>query len=148
MTELVPDTDRRAATRELLTGLRGVKRWFHESSRTLHPSHASAAVAVLGLLEAAGPARISELAELAHVDVSVVSRQLHDLEAAGLVERRRDPSDGRAQLVTPTARGVEVLEEARTEIETRVAERLDGWSAEQLADLAATLRRLLGDLGS
>ena len=43
---------------------------------------------------------------------SVVSRQVGELEARGLVVRRRDPADRRAGLIQLTAAGRELLAEA------------------------------------
>ncbi len=138
--------DRASATRELLDALRGAKAWFHEATRDLHLDHSRAAVAVLALLDAHGPARVSELADLARVDVSVISRQLHDLEAAGLAERRPDPDDGRAHLLRVTPAGARVLEEARSALESTIADRLERWSTPEVIDLAGRLRTLVADL--
>jgi DNA-binding MarR family transcriptional regulator len=57
--------------------------------------------------------RLSELAELRNVDQSVISRQIGELEAQGLVCRRPDPADRRASLVRLTPDGLVLLEQAR-----------------------------------
>src|SRR3954463_13140833 len=52
-----------------------------------------------------GAQRSSALAASACVDPSTVSRQVAQLVAAGLVERRADPHDGRATLLAATDLG-------------------------------------------
>jgi|ERR1017187_674139 DNA-binding MarR family transcriptional regulator len=49
--------------------------------------------------------RPSEIAELQGVHPSLVTRQIRELEAAGLVEIKPDPSDGRSSLVSTTESG-------------------------------------------
>lgn len=56
--------------------------------------------------------RLSELALLRGVGRSVVSRQIGELEQRGLVERRTDPSDGRASLLRLTVAGLDALADA------------------------------------
>ncbi len=60
----------------------------------------------------------------------MVSRLAKSLEQNGLVERSSDPSDGRARM-------------ARL-----VADRLAGWSRDDLERLTTDLTRLLGDLST
>lgn len=72
----------------------------------------------LGVLEFAillgdGEHRLSHIAELRGVDQSVVSRQIGELQARGLVCRRPDPTDRRASLVRLTPEGHGVLDRAR-----------------------------------
>jgi DNA-binding MarR family transcriptional regulator len=56
-----------------------------------------------------GPKRQLELAGQLGVDRTVMTYLLDDLEKAGLVERRPDPSDRRARLIAPTQKGRETL---------------------------------------
>lgn len=53
----------------------------------------------------AAPLRMQDLAARAVLSRSRVSRIVTELEAAGLVERRADPSDRRAWLATVTSQG-------------------------------------------
>lgn len=55
-----------------------------------------------------GPKRATELAELLHVDLSVVSRQITSLAARGLVAKTRDDTDRRASSVEITDSGRKV----------------------------------------
>ncbi|MDZ4235585.1 MAG: MarR family transcriptional regulator, partial [Dietzia sp.] len=51
------------------------------------------------------PARVTNLADRLHTDISVVSRQVRHLETLGLVAKVPDPDDGRASVVTLTSEG-------------------------------------------
>ena len=62
-----------------------------------------AITSALRLLE---PARPSRLAEVTGVRPTTLSNHLRGFEERGLVQRRRDPSDGRASLLSLTPRGV------------------------------------------
>lgn len=96
--------------------------------RDLHP----AAVALLAALARRGESRVSELAQLQMVDTSVVSRQVTQLERANLVERRACREDGRAQLISATAHGLEMLDGWRRAQITLVQEALADWSEEDV----------------
>jgi DNA-binding MarR family transcriptional regulator len=138
--------NKQESIRELVDRLRQAKHWFHDATRDLHPQHSRTAVSALVLLERHGPSRVSELAEEARVDLSVISRQLQSLEANGLAERRPDPEDGRAHLVRMTPLGTEALAVARTALDDRVADQLAHWEPEEVRALAESLRRLMHDL--
>lgn len=96
--------------------------------RELHP----AAVALLAALTRRGESRVSELAQLQMVDTSVVSRQVAQLQKAGLVERRACQEDGRAQLISATAQGLAMLDGWRQAQITLVQEALATWSEEDV----------------
>jgi len=89
-------------------------------------------------LQRDGDQRCSALASQLGVDVSVASRQIAVLERLGYVERRPDPHDGRAHLLSLTPAGVDALAAAR---ELRAE-----WSLSALADWDETDARLLTDL--
>ncbi|OII09064.1 MarR family winged helix-turn-helix transcriptional regulator [Curtobacterium sp. MCBA15_008] len=73
--------------------------------------------AVLAYIGADGR-RVSEIAELSGQHKQVVSVVADELEELGYVERRPDPSDGRAKLLVPTARGEAQIRAAREIIRT------------------------------
>ena len=59
---------------------------------------------------AAEPRRVSAVADSIHSDVSTVSRQVTHLVQHGLVEKIVDPQDGRAQLLSISPAGRQVLD--------------------------------------
>jgi DNA-binding MarR family transcriptional regulator len=77
-----------------------------------HPVTSTLPALELALLLADGELRLGELAVRRGVCQSVVSRQVGELEARGLVVRRRDPADRRAGLIALTPAGRELLVEA------------------------------------
>ena len=95
-----------------------------------HPVTSTLPALELALLLAEGEQRLGELAARRGVCQSVVSRQVGELEARGLVVRRRDPADRRAGLVALTPAGRELLAEAaetrRTWVHDALAYQPDG----------------------
>ncbi len=59
---------------------------------------------------ASEPRRVSALADMIHSDVSTVSRQVSHLVQHGIVEKIGDPEDGRAQLLSLSPAGTELIE--------------------------------------
>jgi DNA-binding MarR family transcriptional regulator len=53
--------------------------------------------------------RLTTLAGRAQLSLAACAELVDDLQRKGYLERRRDPSDGRAKLILPTVRGREVL---------------------------------------
>lgn len=90
--------------------------------------------------------RLTELAAHARMTLPAMSELVDDLQRLGVVERRPDPSDGRAKLICLTDAGWEAMRTARREI----AEIEDGYrelvGAEHFDAAAATLDELLRDL--
>jgi DNA-binding MarR family transcriptional regulator len=83
--------------------------------------------------------RITDLAERVQLTKPTVVHVINELEALGYVERRPDPTDGRAKLVVPTPRlqnAVAVGREAIAAIER-------AWAAALGERETAELRRLL-----
>jgi len=86
--------------------------------------------------------RLTELAAAAQVTKQTAGFLVDQLERAGYVERRPDPTDARARLVCISDRGREVLERAR-EVEQQVEAE---WEAHLGPDRMAELRSALLDL--
>ncbi len=143
-TPLAPS--REDAALEVLRSLFEVKGWFRDLGSWMQLPYPTTSVMILSLVERHGPARVGELADVAHVDASVISRQLAQLEQEGLVARAPDPRDGRAHQIGITTQGELTLAEGRRRLEELVTERLAGWDAGELAGLADGVRRLLADL--
>lgn len=102
--------------------------------------------AVLGMLAREGEQRLGQVATYLEVDPSVASRQVATLEQLGLVTRRPDPADGRAQLLAVTAAGLAAFRGYRAQRAQWVAEALDSWDDAEVAHLAARLQELVADL--
>lgn len=86
---------------------------------------------------------VSRLAERAQITKQAAAELVQHLEAHGYVVREPDPSDRRAKLVLPTAKGREVVviaQGAVPEIEERLAREL---GAARLDELRADLRRII-----
>ncbi|GAA5161985.1 MULTISPECIES: MarR family winged helix-turn-helix transcriptional regulator [Amycolatopsis] len=101
----------------------------------LHP----AAAMLLGDLALHGESRPSELAKRKMVDVSVISRQIAQLVAAGLVERRPAPEDGRAALVSLSEQGMTELKRWREKHLEFFRTALADWSEEEVVALSERL---------
>jgi DNA-binding MarR family transcriptional regulator len=88
-----------------------------------------------------GQMRTTALAASVHSDLSTVSRQTASLVAAGLLERRSDPADGRASVLALTPAGRAATAEhdrARADFYAQV---LDGWTPAELRQFGASLAR-------
>jgi DNA-binding MarR family transcriptional regulator len=104
--------------------------------------------ALLLPLERDGDQRCSALAVRAGVDVSVASRQLAALERAGHIERRPDPQDGRASLLSLTAAGAEAMAATRALRSEWALGALADWHEDDARQLTDLLDRLVSDLES
>ncbi len=97
------------------------------------------AVSTLAALERTGPRRVTELAVLQGVSQPSMTSLVSGLERGGLVERRSDPTDGRAALVALTASGTATLRQRRRAGTESVAELLDQLEEGETEDLLALL---------
>jgi len=102
--------------------------------------------AVLGLLEREGEQRLGQVAAHLEVDPSVASRQVATLEHCGLVTRRPDPADGRAQLLAISPAGLAARDGYVAMRARWVAEALEGWDDDEVAHLVTRLKRLVDEL--
>jgi len=91
------------------------------------------------------PVRTTTLAEQVGVDPSTMSRHVAVLDQAGYVTRAADPDDGRAQALSLTPAGREVMEKARAARHDLITEALAGWDDADRTRLAALLGRLADD---
>src|SRR4051794_24850362 len=110
---------------------------FRELSRT--------ATSVLALLRDTGPRRITDLAGAQAVAQPTMTTLVARLERQGLAQRRPDPADARAVLVTLTAAGRQALERQGSERSAVLAarlQRLDDADRAALQGALAALDRL------
>jgi len=97
---------------------------------------------VLAILGDSGPATAAEICSRTAMDKVQVSRAIRRLTAAGLVSRRTDPDDRRRATVAMTAEGAAVYREIVPLARSREAILLDGFSADEVAQLDRLLARL------
>jgi DNA-binding MarR family transcriptional regulator len=76
----------------------------------------------------------------------VVSRQITQLSAAGLIDRRPAPEDGRATLVSVSEKGRAELADWRTNYLAFMEQALGGWDDERVTDLTGRLAEMNADL--
>ena len=104
--------------------------------------------AALATIERHGPLTPSELAEIERVKRPTVTRTLGCLEREGLVERTRDPTDGRSSLVSVNEAGRERLRRLRGRKNAYLARRMRDLSpteVETLERAAEILERMRED---
>jgi DNA-binding MarR family transcriptional regulator len=101
---------------------------------------------VLSILIDRGELRLSDVAAALELDASTVSRQVRQLDAAGLVTRRADPADGRATLLAATEAGKNLSSELQRLRVDRLGAALAGWSAADRRHLVRLTERLGSDL--
>lgn len=95
-------------------------------------------------LHGRGPTTIGALAVELGLDATTVTRQIAAMDASGLVERSRDPHDGRACRVGLTDEGRRRMEEVRAAREDRLSALLRDWSADERRVLGEMLARFNG----
>jgi DNA-binding MarR family transcriptional regulator len=103
---------------------------------------------VLHFVEAHGPVRPSDLAAHMSLDGSTISRHLQALERLDLVQRERDPDDGRAFRIACTTAGTAAAAEAVAARRGLLLAALRNWPAADLEQLERLLGRLAEDLAS
>ena len=92
-------------------------------------------LSALGVVFRDGPLTLGELAAAEQVRAPSITRTVDLLVAAGLVERRSNPSDARAVLVAVTPQGEQLVKQIRS------ARR--SWLASQWAELSDEERQAL-----
>lgn len=102
----------------------------------------SVAASTLFALATEGPTRLTTLAATEHVTQPAMTQLVRRLERDGLVERRSDPSDGRAVLVTITDAGAALSAERRTARAEALAAVLADLAREERDALAAAIPAL------
>ena len=116
--------------------------------RAVSPGLDQASVPLLGAIEERGECRPSDLAAAVELDLSTVSRQLRQLEQAGLVSRRPDSDDRRAFRIRLTESGAARLGAIRMSRARMLDEVFSSWPEDQRADLLRLLDRLLAALSA
>ncbi|MEO7131540.1 MAG: MarR family transcriptional regulator [Dermatophilaceae bacterium] len=107
----------------------------------VHPGVDAAAYPILFVL-ARDPERVSTIADLIHSDVSTVSRHVAHLERHALVSKEADPEDGRAQVVSLSAEGRDVLRTIQTKRSEWFQRMLTDWDNEGVEAFSHQLEAL------
>ncbi len=94
---------------------------------------------VLASIAVHGPLSLSELAGREQVAPPTVTKLLGKLDELGLIERRRDPADGRVTLVSLTSEGRRQFDASRTRRTAWLVGRLTELELTDPAQLAATV---------
>jgi DNA-binding MarR family transcriptional regulator len=122
--------------------VRTARRLRQEAGTDLGPT----LIAALATVDRKGPLTPSELAEHERVKRPTATKMVARLESVGLVERARDPLDGRSHLVSTTRAGRDLLERMRRRKTAYLARNLRDLEPEDLDTLdraAALLERIL-----
>ncbi|MDN3903253.1 MarR family winged helix-turn-helix transcriptional regulator [Arthrobacter sp. YD2] len=122
--------------------LAAARRTFKESALAVHPSLQPLGFTVLMTLYQGAECQQGAVAETLQVDKALLSRTVSQLESLGLVCRRSDPADGRAQLLTLTAEGRARFESAHSAKRSRLRDRLETWHPDEVDRLAELLNKL------
>ncbi|MDP4502693.1 MarR family winged helix-turn-helix transcriptional regulator [Nonomuraea turcica] len=101
---------------------------------------------LVSLLDAGEPRRIGAIAEALQVESPHVTRHVAALEQRGLVERVRDPDDGRAWRIALTQEGAEAADKCRKVTTDWFEGALADWSAADRTDLARLMEKLADDV--
>jgi len=141
-TSSTPEVQEELAPRLRWAITRMARRLRQEAGVDLGPSQ----VASLATIERHGPLSPSELADRERIKRPTVTRIVGRLEDAGLVERIRDPEDGRASILTATPEARTLLKNLRARKTAYLAKRLGVMDAEDRRTLERAAELLEGML--
>ncbi|UXY28542.1 MarR family winged helix-turn-helix transcriptional regulator [Streptomyces sp. HUAS TT20] len=127
-----------------LSAVGAVKR---DLGRILPHDCPAGSAAVLTLLGGHGDMRMSKLAELLAVDMSVTSRHVAHVAERGWIERSPDPADKRSRILRLTPAGRATLVELSRRTAELLAERLSDWTDEEVTQLIRLMTRLRASFG-
>lgn len=141
-TEARTQAELELAARLRLTLARTARRLRQEAGTDLGPAQSSA----LATIERHGPLAPSELAQLERIKRPTATRIVRSLEGLGLVERVRDPADGRSSILSASPDGRALLRRLRGRKTAYLAQKLRHLDPGDLAALeraADVLERML-----
>jgi DNA-binding MarR family transcriptional regulator len=141
-TSSAPEIQEELAPRLRWAITRMARRLRQEAGVDLGPSQ----VASLATIERHGPLSPSELAERERIKRPTVTRIVGHLEAAGLVERVKDPEDGRGSILSATPEARTLLKNLRARKTAYLAKRLAVMDVEDRRTLERAAELLEGML--
>ncbi|MFD3548658.1 MarR family winged helix-turn-helix transcriptional regulator [Streptomyces sp. NPDC058655] len=127
-----------------LSAIGAVKR---DLGRILPPHCPAGSAAVLTLLGRHGDMRMSRLAELLSVDMSVTSRHVAHVADRGWIERSPDPGDRRSRILHLSPAGQDQLDDLSRRTSRLLADRLSDWSDDEVGRLVQLMTRLRMSFG-
>ncbi|MGV9391943.1 MarR family winged helix-turn-helix transcriptional regulator [Streptomyces olivaceus] len=113
-----------------------------EMARLLPSDCPGGAFGVMTLLGRHGDMRMSKLAELLAVDMSVTSRHVAHVADRGWIERLPDPADKRSRILSLTPEGQTQLDDIAEWSTQLLAQRLSDWSDDEVGQLSCLMARL------
>lgn len=119
-----------------------------EMGRIMPPECPGGSATVLTLLDRHGDMRMSRLAELLAVDMSVTSRHVAHVAGRGWIERLPDPADKRSRILRLTPSGHAQIGELSRRTTELLAHRLADWSDEEVGQLVRLMGRLRDSFGA
>jgi DNA-binding MarR family transcriptional regulator len=131
---------------EMLLRLQGSRRVQTEWVAAAGVAISQPGFTLLGRIQDHGPLSLSDLGRRTHMDAASVTRQVVQLERAGLVRRDRSEHDGRVALVSTTPAGEDTRARVSTVLDQHLADALGEWPTADRRDLARLLTRLVDDL--
>jgi DNA-binding MarR family transcriptional regulator len=140
--QTTPDVKEELAPRLRWAITRTARRLRQEAGTDLGPSQ----VAALATIERHGPLSPSELADRERIKRPTATRIVGHLEVAGLLERVKDPADGRASILSATPEAKELLKRLRARKTAYLAKRLGALDAEDRRTLERAAELLEGML--
>lgn len=121
--------------------MRRARRVIAERAAAVHEELPGISYLMLGYVRTHGPVRASRLGTAFHVDKAAVSRHVQQMLELGLLDRRPDPEDGRATLLSATPDAEKRLQVIAEERRRWLDERLTEWELGDLRDLVGLLGR-------
>lgn len=118
-----------------------ISRQARDLSAQLHPELSLVAYSLLSFIEAAPNSRAADLAAAYGLDKSTVSRQITQLEDAGLLVRTGEKPGRRGHVLRLTKIGTKALQRAMDSARKTLAAHLADWQDEDIEALAALLSR-------
>jgi DNA-binding MarR family transcriptional regulator len=140
--QTIPEVKEELAPRLRWAITRMARRLRQEAGTDLGPSQ----VAALATIERHGPLSPSELADRERFKRPTATRILRHLETAGLVERVKNPEDGRASILSATPAARELLKRLRARKTAYLARRLTAMDPEDRRTLEKAAELLEGML--
>ena len=122
-----------------------VRQRWRELAAAVHPDVQPVGFKILVALVDGGETHAKALTDMLGTDKSVLSRQVHQLEELGLVERRVDEEDARARRLAATPEAVRRITAIRASHKDELRNKLSRWDTDELVAFADMLRRLSED---